>query len=149
MRLVDAVHGRTQALAVAEHTNRHPTFGSLLGQAMDHVRRILKPRGRFVLHVHNYWFNLYDPGGPWWLLKNLAQSLFRRDVQRGDKHFPYRGLASMYLHVFTQRELRRLVRASGFKLLRLIPLDPRRHQQLRNPRLLPQLRANGWIAVCE
>lgn len=32
--------------------------------ALQHTRRILKPGGPFVIHVHNNWYKLWDPGGP-------------------------------------------------------------------------------------
>jgi SAM-dependent methyltransferase len=130
------------------------TLGMIRGhahrlQALHHFHRIIKPGGVFILHVHNYWYNLRDPGGPWWLLGNLARSWLLRDLEAGDKYFPYRGVPNMFLHVFRRRELTRALRAAGFRIRRLIPLDPGRHRALRWPWLLSTLRANGYIAVCE
>lgn len=130
------------------------TLGMIQGranrlQALTHVQRILKPRGRFVLHVHNYWFNLYDPGGPWWLFKNLLRASIVRDIEPGDKFFPYRGLANMYLHVFRRSELVRDLRQAGFRTLEVIPLHPRRIRALKAPWLFGRLRANGWIVVSQ
>jgi len=130
------------------------TLGMIRGrgnrqQALGHVRRILKPDGTFVLHVHNYWFNLYDPGGPWWLLKNLTRSLIVRDIEAGDKFFDYRGVPNMFLHVFTRRELIRSLRRAGFTIREMIFLDPTRHRALRRPWFFGSLRANGWIVVCQ
>jgi SAM-dependent methyltransferase len=129
------------------------TLGMIRGranrrQALDHVRRILKPKGRFVLHVHNYWYNLRDPQGPVWLVGNLFTAPFRKDMEVGDKWFPYRGLPSMFLHVFRWRELAADLRATGFQLLKRIPLDTPRRHPLRWPWLLGSLRTNGWIVVC-
>ena len=117
-------------------------------QALEHTRRIMKPGGRFVIHVHNFWFNLYDPGGPWWVLKSCLRAMLPGEFERGDKFFPYRGVANMYLHVFTPGEIKRALRQTGFEIEKVIPLDPRRHQELRFPWLLGTLRANGWILVC-
>ncbi len=130
------------------------TLGMIRGQenrrrALSHVRRILKPGGRFVLHVHNFWYNLYDPGGPRWLLKNLLRAGLVRDIDAGDKFFDYRRIPNMFLHVFRGRELRGLLRGAGFQIRQWIPLDPRRTRALRAPWLLESLRANGWIVVCE
>ena len=116
-------------------------------RVMRHAARILKQDGRIVVHVHNFWFNLYDPGGPWWVLKNLARSTIRRDIEAGDKFFPYRGVPNMFLHVFTRREIAGTLRCAGFEIEEIIPLDTRRHRALRCRWLFSQLRANGWIVV--
>jgi len=118
-------------------------------QALGHVRRILKPPGRFVLHVHNFWYNLRDPQGPVWLVGNLISAPFRKDVEVGDKWFPYRGLSNMFLHVFRWRELAADLNAAGFRVLKRIPLDAPRRHRLRMPWLLGSLRTNGWIVVCD
>jgi SAM-dependent methyltransferase len=129
------------------------TLGMIRGRAnrrkaLAHIRRILKPDGRFVLHVHNYWYNLRDPAGPFWLVKNLLTAPLSPDVEIGDKWFPYRGLPSMFLHVFRWRELAADLRAAGFEILKKIPLDTPRRAPLARPWFLQSLRANGWIVVC-
>lgn len=129
------------------------TLGMIRGkahraQALAHARRIIKPGGALVLHVHNYWYNLYDPGGPWWLLANLARSLFDRQMERGDKYFTYRGVPNMFLHVFTRREMRAAVRRAGFQIREWIPLAPQRYSVLSHKWFCESLRANGWIIVC-
>jgi SAM-dependent methyltransferase len=130
------------------------TLGMIRGrenrrQALRHAWRMLRPGAPFVIHVHNYWYNLYDPGGPWWVLGTTLRAAFVRDIEAGDKFFDYRGVPKMFLHVFTKGELCKELRIAGFNLRRLIPLDPRRHRALRWPWLFGRLRANGWIAVCE
>jgi ubiquinone/menaquinone biosynthesis C-methylase UbiE len=130
------------------------TLGMIRGRAnrrkaLGHFRRILKPRGRFVLHVHNYWYNLRDPVGPFWLVKNLITAPFSRDVEIGDKWFPYRGLPSMFLHVFRRRELARDLREAGFTIHKWISLDTPRREALKHPWFMEWFRANGWIVVCE
>src|SRR4051794_30751635 len=60
------------------------TLGMVRGKGqrravVRHAHRLLKRGGRFVLHVHNRWFNLWDPQGRRWLLGNL----FRKDA--GDR----------------------------------------------------------------
>jgi SAM-dependent methyltransferase len=130
------------------------TLGMIRGRAqrrklLAHVRRIVRSRGRFVLHVHNYWYNLYDPGGPWWLLRNLVRSLFDEKIERGDKFFPYRGINNMFLHVFTRGELCGDLRRAGFRVDELIHLAPTRIRRLPADWFCGSLRANGWIVVCE
>lgn len=126
------------------------TLGMIRGRdyrqrGLGHVRRILKPGAPFVLHVHNYWYNLRDPGGPWWVTKGYLRAMLGSTAEPGDKFFSYRGVPNMFLHVFTEREICSDLRASGFDVQQIIPLDPSRHRRLRWPRLFGSLRANGWI----
>jgi len=130
------------------------TWGMIRGREnrqrmLEHVRRILKPEGRFVLHVHNFWFNLFTAAGRAWLLRHLGSLPFSRGIERGDKFFHYRGIPRMYLHTFTKRELLGSLRRAGFRLRELIPLDLNRQRPLRRRWLVGGLRANGWIVVCE
>ena len=129
------------------------TLGMIRGrpnrrQALAHMRRILKSGGRLVLHVHNYWFNLRDPLGPGWILKNLLLAPFSAEVEVGDKWFPYRGVPNMFLHVFRWNELAADLRSTGFDVERRIRLDTARRHALRYPWLFGPLRTNGWIVVC-
>jgi len=132
------------------------TLGMVRGGAnrqklMTNAYRMLKPGGKLVIHVHNFWFNLRDPGGPWWVLKNFAEAALKSDIahniELGDKYFPYRGVPDMYLHVFRARELRRLFRRAGFKIHRWTPLEVTRRHGLKWPWAFQSLRANGGIVV--
>jgi SAM-dependent methyltransferase len=130
------------------------TLGMIRGREnrrafLRHAQRILKPGGRFVLHVHNYWFNLRDPDGPWWVVSNLIKAGLRRDVEIGDRWYPYRGLPSMFLHVFRWRELRADLHDASFRIIERIALDAPRRAPLRRPWLFAPLRTNGWIVTCE
>ncbi len=130
------------------------TLGMIRGnrnrqRVLEHVRRILEPGGVFVLHVHNYWYNLFDPGGPWWIVKNAFRSLCSSEVEAGDKYFSYRGVPGMFLHVFRRGEVKRALRRAGFRVRQTILLGPQRHGPLRWPWWLGRLRANGWIMACD
>ena len=112
-------------------------------QARSHFRRILRPGGQFVLHVHNFWFNLRDPQGPSWLIKKLVAASLQQDIEIGDKWFPYRGVPHMFLHVFHRRERMTDLGQAGFEIVEVIPLDVARRHRLRWPWLFGAIRTNG------
>ncbi len=131
----------------------YSTLGMIRGRAnrrqfLEHVRRILKPGGRFVVHVHNRWSNLYQPQSRGWLFANWAQSLLRRDVEAGDKFYDYHDVPNFFLHIFTRREFVGELRKAGFTVEQLLPLSIERQGLLKWPWLLESVRAGGWIAVC-
>ncbi len=118
-------------------------------RVLRHARRMVKPGGLFALHVHNRWYNLFDPQGRVWLLKNAASSLLHRETERGDKVYDYRGIRNMQLHTFTLSELTAELNAAGFRIRERVTLDTTRHRPLPHAWLFPRIRANGWIVVCE
>jgi SAM-dependent methyltransferase len=129
------------------------TLGMVRGRqnrhrVLAHAHRILKPGGLFVIHVHNFCYNLVDPLGRRWALRHLLTAPFARNIELGDKFFHYRGIPNMFLHTFGQSGFRRALVDAGFKIDRLIPLHPTRQRSLSFPWLFGWLRANGWIAVC-
>lgn len=134
------------------------TLGMIHGRghrvaALKHFRRIIRPQGTLVLHVHNYWYNLFDPGGPWYVLKNLmasgwSQTFGNGQLERGDKHYPYRGLQNMFLHVFTKSEIEADVRSAGWTTAEFIPLRPVSLQPWREPAWGKSIRSVGWMILC-
>jgi SAM-dependent methyltransferase len=115
--------------------------------ALRHMRRIVKPGGVLVLHVHNVWYHLHDPGGPWWLCGNLWQSWNGAEIEFGDKYFPYRQIPQMFLHVFRRGEICAALHESSWSVREVIPLSSGRYAPLRWPFFFSHLRANGWILV--
>jgi ubiquinone/menaquinone biosynthesis C-methylase UbiE len=130
------------------------TLGMIRGRenrqrALDHVRRILKPGGLFIIHVHNVWFNLFDPLGRAWLMRHVWERVRNREIEWGDKFFNFHDVGQMFLHTFSEHELRSTLKKAGFKFKRWIPLSVNRQRPLSHPWFFGRFRANGWIVVCE
>jgi ubiquinone/menaquinone biosynthesis C-methylase UbiE len=130
------------------------TLGMVAGAAqrervLRHVYRLLRPGGRFVLHVHNRWFNFWDPQGRTWLFHDLLRSTMRRRTG-GDRRMPvHQGIAGLTLHLFTRREAVRLLRKAGFRLLEVQPLSLKPDGVLPFPGWFGWLRAYGYLLAAE
>lgn len=129
------------------------TLGMVFGhdnrrRVLEHARRLLRPGGLLALHVHNRWYNVWDPQGRRWLVGDLLGGLLLRRTT-GDKWLHYRGIPKMYLHVFTQRELKWLLAESGFRVRELLPLREDRCGPLPGRRWTAGLRANGYLVLAE
>ena len=92
-------------------------------QFLTHVRRSLKPNAPLILHVHNRLHSLFDPGGPAWLLKTRIRSWTTNDWEYGDRVYSYRGLPSMFLHIYSRRELVADLSAAGFTQWQILPIN--------------------------
>ncbi|WP_435006047.1 class I SAM-dependent methyltransferase [Tundrisphaera lichenicola] len=125
------------------------TLGMIRGRgprrsALRETFRILKPGGRLALHAHNAWLNLRDPQGRFWLMGQGLRSILRRpDV--GDRKMTYRGVPGMEVHLFTWRELSGELRAAGFRIDEVLPIDAVRARPIVLPWMAHGLRAGGWI----
>jgi SAM-dependent methyltransferase len=130
------------------------TLGMVMGAAQrrrvaGHAFRLLRPGGRFVLHVHNRWFNAWDPQGRRWLVTDLLGSLFGR-VPGGDRVMPvHQGIAGLTLHLFTRREAVRLLTDAGFRLREVQPVSLAPDGRLACPWWLPGLRGYGYLLAAE
>ncbi|EMI16371.1 Methyltransferase type 11 domain protein [Rhodopirellula maiorica SM1] len=86
------------------------TLGMIQGrenrqQMLRHVARVVRPQGRFVLHVHNRWSALVEPAGWRSLVRSWVKSRWQSDHEFGDSVYQYRGLEKMFMHRFSRREL--------------------------------------------
>jgi SAM-dependent methyltransferase len=130
------------------------TLGMVTGarerrRAIGHVYRVLRPGGRFVLHVHNRWFNFWDPGGRRWLAADLLKSALGK-MDAGDRPMPaHLGIAGLSLHHFTRREAVRLLREAGFRLREVRPVGLRDDGTLPRPWWFGWLRAYGYLIAAE
>ncbi len=129
------------------------TLGMIHGRehrrrVLAHVRRILKPTGTLILHVHNVWYNLLTPAGRSWLWRHWLQTRLLRRGDFGDRFFEYHGVANVYVHAFTWRELRRDLGSAGMVVKQVVPLSVERNGPLAAAWFFGSVRANGWILAC-
>ncbi|QDT13554.1 class I SAM-dependent methyltransferase [Stieleria marina] len=83
---------------------------------LQHIARIVRPGGRFLLHIHHRWSALHEPGGIPKLARSWWKSLTQSDTDFGDSVYQYRGLDEMFMHRFSQQEITRLLTSCGWKI---------------------------------
>ena len=113
--------------------------------AVAEAYRVLRPGGRLALHAHNAWLNLRDRQGRRWLLGEAARGLFGNASEKGDRRMTYRGVSGMAVHLFTWRELAGDLRAAGFRIDEVLPIDAVHARPIARPWLFRDLRAGGWL----
>ncbi len=129
------------------------TLGMVRGAAqrrrvVEHAFRLLRPGGRFILHVHNRWFNVRDRAGRAWLLRDWLHSW--TGAEAGDRVMPvHQGIAGLTLHLFTRREACRLLTDAGFRLLEVRPISLRPDGRVPCPAWFGWLRAYGYLLAAE
>lgn len=130
------------------------TIGMIRGrnfrqQFIGHVARLVRPGGTFVLHVHNRNSAWRDrPSSLAWLRSAWA-SVRKKDHEIGDRVYAYRGLADMFLHTYSLKELRQDLLTSGWRIDNIIALAPNSDAELSRPNFLPGLRAGGFLAIAK
>ncbi|MEO1529121.1 MAG: methyltransferase domain-containing protein [Planctomycetota bacterium] len=97
------------------------TLGMIQGRAnrrqfLRHVNRPLRPGGTFVVHVHRRWAALRERGGLRSLAHSWWQSIGRGESEFGDTVYGYRGLSKMFMHRFSERELRADLTQTGWRI---------------------------------
>ena len=116
-------------------------------QFLSGVQQSLRPNAPFLLHVHNRYRALREPPGPIWLLASRLRSLSSKTQEYGDRVYHYRGLPSMFLHIYSRRELVQDLRAAGFVDVEIVPISPAGDRILPRASMFTSLRAGGYFAV--
>ena len=111
------------------------------------VRNSLKQGGVFLVHVHNRGSWLRDPNGLQTTIGSYFQSWRSNESEFGDRIYAYRGLPTMFLHIFSQSELKRLLRQAGFLIESIYVLNRTSSGPLRFPWWIPHLRAGGFMVT--
>jgi len=130
------------------------TLGMISGsftrlRALREVYRLLRPSGKFVLHVHNYWFNLWNAPGRRWLARDIWRWIGRSE-QAGDCRMPvHQGIAGLSLHLFRRKEAIRLLKDAGFSILEILPVSLASDSRLKWPRWFGSLRGYGYLIAAE
>ncbi len=128
------------------------TLGLIVGaenrlRVLQHAFRVLKPGGVFVLHAHNRWFNIWTAHGRRLLAGDISRSLLGRGNPGDYTMPPHLGVGKMTMHLFTRREIAKMLRAAGFEIVEIRPVSLSADGQVRRPWLLPSLRAYGYLAA--
>lgn len=89
---------------------------------LGHVRRILKPGGRFLVHAHNRWWHLGTPAGRHWLLRDGWLHL-RAAPEAGCFRHPDVPAHAPALAHYSRRELVLLLRSHGFVNITVEPVN--------------------------
>lgn len=130
------------------------TLGMVMGrearaEVVRHAFRLLRPGGRFVLHVHNRWFNVWNGPGRRWLWQNGWRS-WRGLEEAGDRLMPvHQGIAGLTLHLFTRSEAVLLLREAGFRVGEVQPLSLRADGRVWCYPWFGWLRAYGYLLAAE
>ena len=130
----------------------YSSIGMVQGRAhrqamLRDIARCLQRTGEFIVHVHNRGTWWSDPGGVRRGVGDWNRSLRDKNWEFGDRVYAYRGLPSMYLHIFSQRELRVDLRQAGLEVCRWIRLNRTSSGELAMGWWMPYFRAGGFIAV--
>lgn len=150
MAQLDFLRDRSLHLA----TCLYSSIGMVQGRAhrrrvFEQVARALRPEGRFLVHVHNRGIWTRDPGGLLRMVRDRLRSMSDPVWEYGDRVYAYRGLPSMYLHIYSARELRCDLQRAGLRIERFLPLNITSSGSLRFPWWLRAFRAGGFFAIAK
>ena len=126
------------------------TLGLVVGaearrQVVLHAYRLLRPGGVFVLHVHNRWFNAWTAPGRKLLVKEMLGSWLGRNGSGDYEMPPHQGVGRLTMHMFTRREIVRLLHSCGFEIAEVRPLSLADDGRLAWSWWFGRLRSYGYL----
>lgn len=130
------------------------SFGMIKGheyrqRALREIYRVLKPNGEFLLHVHNLWSSLRDPGGLRWLAASYLRSWYDRQWEWGDRIYVYRGLPKMFLHSFSSGRLKCDLHTAGFEVDEIRYLNIQSADYVKRPTVIGRWLAGGFFVAAK
>ena len=128
------------------------TLGMVAGtesrrRVVGHAFRLLKPAGKFIIHVHARWHHLRTALGRRWLARDLVRTIRGRDDAGDWRMLHHEGQTGWTMHLFTRREAIDLLRSAGFVVSRVLPVGLAPDGLLRWPWFFRGLRAYGFLIV--
>tara|TARA_R110002049_G_scaffold4601_5_gene32081 strand:+ start:122772 stop:123392 length:621 start_codon:yes stop_codon:yes gene_type:complete len=129
------------------------TLGMIQGrqhrrQMLSHVCRMVVSGGHFVVHVHHRWAALGEHGGTRQLARSWWRSLRSPEHEFGDATYGYRGIADMFMHRFSRKELLSDLRATGWSIERIDYLSQDGSQVTQWPKIMRH-RIGGFIVTAK
>lgn len=116
---------------------------------LEHVARLLRPGGVFVLHVHNLWSHFGTRHGRRLLCRNLFGACVGKNRLGDFMMPPHRGQGAIPMHLFTRRGIVRALKKAGFTVSVVQPVGSSQDGRLRSPWFLGRLRAYGYLIAGE
>lgn len=114
-------------------------------QALQAARRVLRPGGVLILHVHNRQAAALRPGQRRWFFRDLFQSLWTGSEQGNWSMPAHQGLARLTMHLFSRNEILALLQVVGFEVTEVLPLGFRPDGRLAWSWWWPGWRAHGFL----
>lgn len=115
-------------------------------QFLRGVSAALRPKAPFIVHVHNRYHSLWHPSGPTWLAATRIKSWLSKTWEFGDRVFLEFELPTMFLHIYSRRELLQDLRQAGFRHIEIYPINVP-GDALMPRHLWATFRAGGFFAV--
>ncbi len=114
---------------------------------LSHTCRVLKPGCPLLVHVHNRYQFISHWSNFRWLITSWIRSRREPEFEYGDRVYQYRGLAKMFLHIYSRKELIRDLQEAGFREVETLRIDASGGQILDSRGFMLDTSAGGYFAI--